>query len=143
MTSRSESCTLQKVNLKRIIKSEGGTPVFGLGEIEPVKWTSEPLTAVQGMSPNSMAMALLSGFAQGSVQMKGDGVQHISEGNLSKLRKVTIELIQPDGELIGKIENVNFLDQLEQGNESLGEMRENLDTKKDVDSELCSIGKEK
>ena len=26
VTSRSESCTLQKVNLKRIIKSEGGDP---------------------------------------------------------------------------------------------------------------------
>ena len=95
------------------------------------------------MSPNSTAMALLSGFAQGSVQIKGGTVQHISEGNLSKLRKVTIELIQPDGELIGKIENVNFLDQLEQGNESIGEMIANLDTKKDVDSELCSMGKEK
>ena len=100
VTSKSKPCTPWKGNLKRAIKSEGGTPVFGSGEIRPVKWVSGPLNPVHGMSPNSMAMALLSGFAEGSIQMKGDAVQHISEGNLNKLRKVTIELIRPDGELI-------------------------------------------
>ena len=130
VTSRSKPCMPQKGNLKRKIRSEGGTPVFGSGEIRPAEWVSGPPTPVHEMSPNSTAMALLSSFAQGSVKMKGDVVQHISEGNLNKLRKVTIELIQPDGELIGKIENINFLDQSEQRNESIGEMLEKLDTKK-------------
>ena len=43
---------------------------------------------------------------------------------MGEMKQVTIKLIQPDGKLIDKIENVNFLDQTEQGNESIGAILE-------------------
>ena len=107
----SELCTLCKSSItEKLIKSVGGTPVQGSEEIIPVTWVPGPLTHVQEMSPNSAALALLMGFAEGKIQMQGGTVKHLSGENMGGMKQVMIELIQPDGILIDKIENVNFLD---------------------------------
>ena len=114
-TTLSEPCTPHKSSLaKKLIKSEGGTPMQGLEGIVPVTWVSGQLTQVQGMSPNSAALALLTGFAEGKIQMQGETVKHLSRVHMGKMKQVTIELIQPDGKLIDKIKRVNFLDWSEQ-----------------------------
>ena len=41
--------------------------------------------------------------------MQGEAVRHLQEGNLARLRNVTIELMEPDGKILGTIKNVNFL----------------------------------
>ena len=111
LTTLSELCTPHKASVaKKLVKSSGGTPVQGLEEIVPATWVPGPLTHVQRMSPNSAALALLTGFAEGSIQMQGETVKHLSEGNMGEMKKVMIDLIQPDGKLIDKIENVSFLD---------------------------------
>ena len=115
VTTLSEPCTLHKSFLaKKSIKSEGGTPMQGSEGIVPVTWVSGPPTQVQQMSPNSAALALLTGFAEGKIQMQGETIEHLSGVHMEKTKQVTIELIQPDGKLIDKIEKVNFLDWSEQ-----------------------------
>ena len=132
LTILSEPCTPHKVSVaKKHVKSAGGTPVQGSEEIVPAKW-------VPGCPA---ALALLTGFAEGSIQMQGGTVKHLSEGNMEEMKKVTIELIQPDGKLIDKIENVNFLDQSGQS-DLVGEELLEIEIKQIVDSKLCSMGKE-
>ena len=89
--------------------SQGGTPVAGSDKIELPEWKSGLPTLVQGLSPNSTAFTLLEGFTKGNIQMQGEAVRHLQEGNLAKLRNVTIELMEPDGKILGTIKNVNFL----------------------------------
>ena len=69
-------------------------------------------------------------------------MKHLSERNMGEMKQVTIELIQPDGKLIDKIENVNFLNQSGQS-ELVGEELLEIEIKQNVDSNLCSMGKEK
>ena len=111
-------------------------------EIVLATWVLGPPTHVQRMSPNSTALALLTGFAEGSIQMQGGTVKHLSEGNMGEMKKVTIELIQPDGKLIDKIENVKFLNRSGQS-DLVGEELLEIEIKQNVDSNLCSMGKEK
>ena len=61
---------------------------------------------------------------------------------MGKTKQVTIELIQPDGKLIDKIERVNFLDWSEQ-KELVGDELLEVEIKKSVDSNLCSMSKQK
>ena len=70
--------------------------------IQP-QWKSGPPTPVQGLSPNSTALTLLAGFAEGNVQMKGNAVKHLWKGNLARLWHVTIELLEPG---MGKVMEV-------------------------------------
>ena len=75
LTTFSEPCTPHKSSsIENTIKSAGGTPIQGLESIVPVAWVSGPPTQVQQMSPNSAALALLSGFAEGRIQMQGETV---------------------------------------------------------------------
>ena len=74
-------------------------------------WVSGPPTQVQQMSPNSAAMVLLTGFAEGETQMQGESIRHLTRMDMGEMKKVTIKLIQPDRELIDKIKGVRFLDQ--------------------------------
>ena len=92
------------------------------------------------MSPNSAALALLAGFAEGKIQMQGETVKHLSRVHMGETKQVTIELIQPDGKLIDKIERVNFLDWSEQ-KELVGDELLEVEIKKSVDLNLCSMGK--
>ena len=72
LTTLSEPCTPHKTSLaKKLIKSAGGTPMQGLEGIVPVAWMLGPPAQVQRMSPNSAALALLTGFAEGKIQMQG------------------------------------------------------------------------
>ena len=57
-------------------------------------------------------------------------------------KQVTIKLIQPDGRLIDKIEEVNFLDWSGQ-NELVEDELLEVEIKQNIDSNLCSMGKEK
>ena len=71
LTNFSEPCTPHKASVaKKLVNSASGTPVQGLEEIVPATWVPGPLTHVQRMSPNSAALALLTGFAEGSIQMQ-------------------------------------------------------------------------
>ena len=144
LTILSEPCTLHKSSLaKKLIKSMGGgTPVQGSEDIVPVTWVSGPPTQVQRMSPNSAALALLTGFAEGKIQMQGETVRHLSGVHMGGTKQVTIELIQPDGRLIDKIEEVNFLDWSGQKELVEDELLE-VEIKQNIDSNLCSMGKEK
>ena len=90
------------------IQSQAGTPNLGSEKIEPPAWKSGLPTPVQGLSLNSTT--LLAGFAKGNIQMQGEAVKHLQEGNLAKLSNVTIELMEPNGKVLGTIENVNFLE---------------------------------
>ena len=93
----------------------GGTPILGSEEIILPKWKSGPLTPIQGLSSNSTAMTLLAGFAQGNIQMQGNAIKHLQEGNLARLQQVTIELLEPEtGRVVGSIPNVNFVEGMEQ-----------------------------
>ena len=94
------------------------------------------------MSPNSAALALLTGFAEGKIQMQGETVRHLSGVHMGGTKQVTIELIQPDGRLIDKIEEVNFLDWSGQKELVEDELLE-VEIKQNIDSNLCSMGKEK
>ena len=143
LTILSELCSPHKTSVaEKLVKSAGGTPVQGSEEIVLATWVPGPPTHVQRMSPNSAALALLTGFAEGSIQMQGGTAKHLSEGNMGEMKQVTIELIQPDGKLIDKIENVNFLDRSGQS-ELVGEELLEIEIKQNVDSNLCSMGKEK
>ena len=143
LTILSEPCTPHKTSVaEKLVKSVGGTPVQGSEEIILVTWVPGPLTHVQRMSPNSGALALLTGFAEGSIQMQGGTVKHLSEGNMGEMKQVMIELIQPDGKLIDKIENVNFLNRSGQS-ELVGEELLEIEIKQNVELNLCSMVKEK
>ena len=111
-------------------RSQGGTPVLGSEESVLPTWKSGPPTPVQGLSPNSTAITLLVGFAQGNVQMQGNSIKHFQEGNLPRLRDVTIELLEPaTGRVIGSIPDVNFVEGLDQmaTEEMIGEMLNQID----------------
>ena len=126
----------------------------GSDKIELPEWKSDLPTLVQGLSPNSAAFTLLDGFTKGNIQMQGEAVRHLQEGNLARLRNVTIELMEPDGKILGTIKNVNFL---EKQNEKIEENTISKPTiseilgGQEVDQELireniadvCSMGKQK
>ena len=94
------------------------------------------------MSPNSAALALLAGFAEGKIQMQGETVRHLSGVHTGGTKQVTIKLIQPDGRLINKIKEVSFLDWSGQKELVEDELLE-VEIKRNIDSNLCSMGKEK
>ena len=143
LTIFSEPCTSHKSSsIENTIKSVGGTPIQGSESIVPVAWVSGPPTQVQQMSPNSAALALLSGFAEGRIQMQGETVKHLSGVHMGETKQVTIELIQPDGKSTDKIEKVNFLDWSEQ-KELVGDEMLEAEIKKSIDSNLCSMGRQK
>ena len=105
----------------------------GSDKIELPEWKSGLPTLVQGLSPNSTAFTLLEGFAKGNIQMQGEAVRYLQEGNLARLRNVTIELMEPDGKILGTIRNVNFL---EKQNE---EMEENTISKPTISEILGGL----
>ena len=143
LTAFSEPCTPHKSSsIDNTIKSAGGTPVQGSAGIVPVTWVSGPPTQVQQMSPNSAALALLSGFAEGRIQMQGETVKHLGGVHMGETKQVTIELIQLDGKLTDKIKKMNFLDWSEQKGLVGNEMLE-AEIKKSIDSNLCSMGRQK
>ena len=143
-----------KKEISHKVRSQGGTPVAGSDKIELPEWKSGLPTLVQGLSPNSTAFTLLEGFAKGNIQVQGEAVRHLQEGNLTRLRKVTIELMEPDGKILGTIKNVNFL---EKQNEKIEENTIRTPTISEIlggleiDQELirkniadvCSMGKQK
>ena len=143
LTTFLEPCTPHKSSLiENTIKSGGGTPMQGSASIVPVTGVSGPPTQVQQMSPNSAALALLSGFTEGRIQMQGETVKHLSGVHMGETKQVTIELIQPDGKLTDKIKKMNFLDWSEQKGVVGNEMLE-AEIKKSIDSNLCSMGRQK
>ena len=121
---------------------------FGVRK-ELLAWKSGLPSPVQGLSPNSTALTLLDGFAKGNIQMQGEAVKHLQEENLAKLRNVTIELMEPDGKVLGTIKNVNFLEEsVEKVEEpTTGELLGELELGQDVIIEnvadVCSMGKQK
>ena len=129
--------------------SQGGTPILGSEMIEPSVWKSGLLTPVQGLSPNSTALTLLARFAKGDIQMQGEAVKHLQEGNLAKLKNITIELMKLDGKVLGTIENVNIFEEgIEKVEEpTIGEMLNELESKSEVMADtvtnVCSMGKSK
>ena len=102
---------------------------------------------MQGLSPNSTALTLLDGFAKGNIQMQGEAVKHLQEGNLAKLRNVMIELMEPDGKVLGTIENVNFLEESAEKvkeptiGELLGELELGQGVMVETVTNVCSMGK--
>ena len=74
--------------------------------------------------------------------MQGETVKHLSGVHMGETKQVTIELIQLDGKLTDKIEKVNFLDWSEQKGLVGNEMLE-AEIKKSIDSNLCSMGRQK
>ena len=102
-TSLPGSPELVKKEIVHKVRSQGGTPVAGSDKIELPEWKSGLPTLVQGLSPNSTAFTLLEGFTKGNIQMQGEAVRHLQEGNLARLRNVTIELLEPDGKILGTI----------------------------------------
>ena len=105
----------------------------GSYKIELPEWKSGLPTLVQGLSPNSTALTLLERFAKGNIQMQGEAARYLQEGNLARLRNVTIELMEPDGKILGTIKNVNFL---EKQNE---EMEENTISKPTISEILGGL----
>ena len=111
---------------------------------------------MQGLSPNSTAITLLTGFAKSNIQMQGNAIKPLHEGNLAKLQSVTIELLEPGmSRVMGSIPDVNFVDGMNQMpvEESFGEMLSELGSKNptsseqnneiDFDNDCYSMGKEK
>ena len=150
------SPTLALDGIIRPIRSQGGMPILGSEEIILPKWKFDPPTPVQGLSPNSTAITLLAGFTQGNIQMQGNAIKHLQEGNLAKLQQVTIELLEPGmGRVVGSIPVVNFVGGMNQVpvEESIGEMLSKLGNKNstsseqnneiDFDDDCYSLGKEK
>ena len=81
--------------------------------------------------------------------MQGEAAKYLQEGNLAKLRNVTIELMEPYGKVLGTIENVNFLEESAKKDEepTIGELLGELELGQGVIVEnvanVCSIGKQK
>ena len=134
--------------------SQGGTPVAGSDKIELPEWKSGLPTPVQGLSPNSTAFTLLEGFTKGNIQMQGEAVRHLQEGNLARLRNITIELMEPDGRILGTIKNVNFLEKQNKKIEentlskpTISEILGGLELDQELIGEniadVCSMGKQK
>ena len=99
----------------RPIRSQGGTPILGSEEIILPKWKLGPPTPMQGFSPNSTAITLLAWFTQGNIQMQGNAIKHLQEGNQARLQQVTIELLEPGtGRIMRSIPDVNFIDGMNQ-----------------------------
>ena len=69
--------------------------------------------------------------------MQGEAVKHLQEGNLAKLKNVTIELRKLDGKVLGTIENVNFLEEM------LNELESKSEVMADTVTNVCSMGKSK
>ena len=67
----------------------------------PVTWVSGPPTQVQQMSPNSAALALLSGFAEGKIQMQGETVKHLSGVQMGETKMLSLNLLEKLKEEIG------------------------------------------
>ena len=82
------------------------------------------------------------GFAEGKVQMQGENVRHLSGEHMGETKQVTIECIQLDERLIDKIEEVNFLDWSGQ-KELVGDELLEVEIKKNINSNLYSMGKQK
>ena len=74
--------------------------------------------------------------------MQGETVRHLSGVHTGETKQVTIELRQLDERLIDKIEEVNFLDWSGQ-KELVGDELLEVEIKKSIDSNLCSMGKQK
>ena len=137
----------------RPTRSQGSTQILGSEEIILPKWKSGPPTPVQGLSPNCTAMTLLAGLTQGNIQMQGNAIKHLQEGNLAKLQQVTIELLEPGmGRIMGSIPNVDSMNQMpvegsireilsELGFENPTSSEQNNEI--DFDSDCYSMGKEK
>ena len=79
--------------------------------------------------------------------MQGEAVKHLQEGNLARLRNVMIELMEPDGKVLGTIENVNFLEEsIEKVKERtigelLGELELGQGLMVETVTNVCSMGK--
>ena len=143
-----------KKEISHKVQSQGGTPVAGSDQMELPEWKSGLPTLVQGLSPNSTAFTLLEGFPKGNIQMQGEAVRHLQEGNLARLRNVTIELMESDGKILGIIKDVNFLEKQSEkieGNtiskptisEILGGLEIDQELKKENITDVCSMGKQK
>ena len=143
-----------KKEISHKVQSQGGTPVAGSDKIELPEWKSGLPTLVQELSPNSNAFTLLGGFAKGNIQMHGEAVRYLQEGNLARLRNVTIELMEPDGKILGTIKNVNFLkkqnEKIEENtiskptiSEILGGLEIGQELKRKNIADVCSMGKQK
>ena len=74
--------------------------------------------------------------------MQGETVKHLSGVHMGEMKQVTIELIQPDGKSTDKIAKVKFLDWSEQ-KELVGDKMLEAEIKKSIDSNLCSMGRQK
>ena len=123
-------------------------------KIELLEWKSALPTPEQGLSPNSTAFTLLEGFTKGNIQMQGEAVRHLQEGSLARLRNVTIELMEPDGKILGTIKNVNFLEKQKEKIEentisepTISEILGGLELDQELIGEniadVCSMGKQK
>ena len=143
-----------KKKISHKVQSQGGTPVAGSDQIKLPEWKCSFPTLVQGLSPNSTAFTLLEGFTKGNNQMQGEAVRHLQEGNLARLRNVTIELMEPDGKILGTIKDVNFLKKQNEkieGNtiseptiiEILGGLEIDQELKRENIADVCSMGKQK
>ena len=144
LTTFSEPCTPHKSSsIENTIKSVGETPIQGSESIVPVAWVDGPPTQVQQMSQNSAALALLSRFAEGRIQMQRETVKHLSKVHMGG-NETGYNRAHPAGWKIGqiKIEKVNFLDWSEQ-KELVGDKMLEAEIKKSIDSNLCSMGKQK
>ena len=86
--------------------------------------------------------------------MQGEAVRHLQEGNLARLRNVTIELMEPGGKILGTIKDVNFLKKQNEkieGNtiseptisEILGGLEIDQELKRENIADVCSMGKQK
>ena len=119
---------------------------MGSEKIELPAWKSGLPTPVQGLSPNFTALTLLDGFAKGNIQMQGEAVKHLQEGNLAKLRNIMIELMEPDRKVL---ENVNFLEVSAEKvkeptiGELLGELELGQGAMVETVTNVCSMGKQK
>ena len=153
-TSLPGSPKLVKKEISCKVRSQGVTPVTGSDKIELPEWKSGLPTPVQGLSPNSTAFTLLEGFTKGNIQMQGEAVRHLQEGNLARLRNVTIELMEPDGKILGTIKNVNFLEkqneEIEENTISeptickiLGGLELDQELIGETIADVCSMGKQK
>ena len=80
--------------------------------------------------------------------MQGEADKHLQEGNLAKLENVRIELMKSDGEVLGTIENLNFLEESREAKEpTIGEMLDELESDPEVTentvANVCSMKTER
>ena len=143
-----------KKEISHKVQSQRETPVAGSDQIKLPEWKSGLSTLVQGLSLNSTAFTLLEGFTKGNIQMQGEAVRHPQEGNLARLRNVTIELMELDLKVLGTIKDVNFLEKQNEkieGNtiseptisEISGGLEIDQELKRENIADVCSMGKQK